>query len=52
MTIQEFIDKYREAFGEAAPLPIALDCHLRISQGISIYNHKDVRTDLYIQPGT
>ena len=24
MTIQEFIDKYREAFGEAAPLPIAL----------------------------
>lgn len=24
MTIQEFIDKYREAFGETAPLPIAL----------------------------
>ena len=24
MTIPEFIDKYREAFGEAAPLPIAL----------------------------
>ena len=23
MTISEFIEKYREAFGEAAPLPIA-----------------------------
>lgn len=27
------------------------DCHLRISQGISIYNHKDVRTYLYLQSG-